>query len=314
MLSVVVATSSNSWFMIWLSLEINLLSFIPLLTSNKNKYTSEAALKYFLIQSFASVLIIASASLNLSQNLAILFLAGALFLKLGAAPSHQWLPSMIDGLSWPMVSLLLTVQKFTPLILIFFLFKTNHIHMFYIFYMSFSALIGAIGGLSQSSLRKIMAYSSIAHLAWMLVSLQSTMYLWGFYFFIYSSMLMMLSSLLYFSGNYSLTDVISMKKSYFSLILAISFLSLGGLPPFTGFLPKLVIIQDIFLHDQVLLSFPLLTSSFISLFFYMRVILYNLLLSNSQYTFTKQTTTNKLAMLNFNFFGLLAPSALLIFL
>jgi NADH:ubiquinone oxidoreductase subunit 2 (subunit N) len=65
------------------------LSFIPLIINKKNKYSTESALKYFLIQALASILIIGSASLGGRHSITPLIITAALLLKMGAAPSHQ---------------------------------------------------------------------------------------------------------------------------------------------------------------------------------------------------------------------------------
>ncbi|KAG7168731.1 Cytochrome c oxidase subunit 1-like 14, partial [Homarus americanus] len=77
-------------------LELNLLSFIPLIITKNNQYSSESALKYFLIQALGSAIIIFSASIILiSPSVAPLCLALALLLKLGAAPFHFWFPQSL---------------------------------------------------------------------------------------------------------------------------------------------------------------------------------------------------------------------------
>jgi len=94
-----VAVSASSWFTAWLGLELNLLSFIPLISSKSNLYSSEAALKYFLIQALGSALILAAAPgflLNLIEPQVIIL--SALLLKIGAAPVHFWFPSVIQGI------------------------------------------------------------------------------------------------------------------------------------------------------------------------------------------------------------------------
>jgi NADH-ubiquinone oxidoreductase chain 2 len=72
-----------------MGLELNLLSFIPLISSKNNQYSSEAALKYFLIQALGSSIIIISASFIMSSSeLATTLFTVALLLKAGAAPFH----------------------------------------------------------------------------------------------------------------------------------------------------------------------------------------------------------------------------------
>jgi len=75
------------------------------------------------------------------------------------------MPSIVDGLPWPQVLILLTIQKLNPLILIFFLTKTRLAFLVVYFFALVSALVGSVGGLVQRSVRKILVFSSIAHLS-----------------------------------------------------------------------------------------------------------------------------------------------------
>nr|DAZ91355.1 TPA_asm: ND2 [Pandorites podoceroides] len=311
-LSMLISVSANSWFMVWLGLEINLLSFIPLLTHKKNKYSSESALKYFLTQAFASMLIMICALLALNKNVSYFLLLFAFLLKAGAAPSHQWMPSMVDGLSWNMIILLMTAQKLVPLVLIFYLCKTHSMYNFISVYIVFSAIIGSIGGLNQYSLRKILTYSSISHMSWMLMSMQSKAWLWCMYFVMYSWVLISLILLLSQANAYNLSHIITLNKSYLSMILALSLMSLGGLPPFTGFVPKLMVVQDMFTNPNMILALPLLIGTFLSLFFYIRVVFTNLLLSSSSVLLYKPVKMSMSALM-INLVGLLTPSVFLIY-
>lgn len=148
-----------------MGLELNLLSFIPLISAKNNQYSSEAALKYFLIQALGSSVIILAASFALTAaGSAKVLMAVALLLKSGAAPFHFWFPRVIEGLQWPSAIILITIQKIAPMSLLSYLTLE---HIFPVFWAAIliSAVVGAIGGLNQTLLRKIIAYSSINHMA-----------------------------------------------------------------------------------------------------------------------------------------------------
>nr|APL97235.1 NADH dehydrogenase subunit 2 [Garjajewia cabanisii] len=311
--SVAITTSTNSWFIAWVGLEINLLSFIPLVLSKKNKYSVESALKYFLTQSLASIFIIWASAMGPRYDLSLLIMMMLLW-KSGVAPSHQWVPAVVEGLSWTLFTTLMTLQKINPLILTFFLFKSDLIYIFIILYIMTSCLVGALGGLSQTSLRKIIVYSSIAHLAWMLATLTTSSSLWLSYFIIYAFVLSSLTFLLSYTQMSTLNHVANMNKSYLSFIISISVLSLGGLPPFTGFLGKLLAVQQLVLTPESFLLVPLLASAYLSLFFYARVLLASLLLlSSSSSTLNKTKKTNS-TLLTINLIGLLLPAMSMILL
>lgn len=311
-MSLLVVVSANSWFIAWLGLEINLLSFIPLILFKKNKYSTESALKYFLVQALASVVIITATSLNVLSDLSTVAISMAVFTKIGAAPSHQWMPAMVDGLSWGLVAVLITLQKVNPFVLIFFLSKNDQIYKIIFAYITLSALVGSIGGLTQTSLRKISAYSSITHISWLLASILCGSWAWASYFMVYALVLISFISLINKTQSSDLNHITTINKSYQSFIIAASVLSLGGLPPFTGFLPKFLIVTQLRQRSQLILALPLLTGTFISLFFYARVLLTSLLLSrtasNSGLSFKRQTS----GLLYFNIAGLLVPSACII--
>nr|YP_009107172.1 NADH dehydrogenase subunit 2 [Eulimnogammarus vittatus]AIT99456.1 NADH dehydrogenase subunit 2 [Eulimnogammarus vittatus] len=311
--SVAITTSTNSWFVAWVSLEINLLAFIPLVVNKKNKYSVESALKYFLIQSLASIFIILASATVIKQDLSLLTMA-MLFLKMGVAPLHQWMPALVDGLSWPIFTLLMTTQKINPLVLTFFLFNTNYTYVFIILCITISSLVGALGGLTQTSLRKIMGYSSIAHLGWMLATLTMSSWVWLTYFIIYGFVLASVAFLFNHTQMTTLNHVSNMNKSYLSLIIAMSILSLGGLPPFTGFLGKLLAIQQLVYTPENFLLIPLLVSAYLTLFFYARILLTSLILSaSSANSLNKYKETNP-NLITFNLIGLLFPAICMVML
>nr|YP_005255124.1 NADH dehydrogenase subunit 2 [Fergusonina taylori]ADY85991.1 NADH dehydrogenase subunit 2 [Fergusonina taylori] len=190
-MSTLVAISANSWLSAWMGLEINLLSFIPLVKDN-TLMSSEGAMKYFLTQALASSVLLMSLIILSMKNSYMNFnlmnsnflLVSALLTKMGAAPFHFWFPSMIENISWMNSLILMTWQKIAPLFLICNLLLHPIVYMSIIL----SAIFGAIGGLNQTSLRKLMAYSSINHLSWMLSTLYINENMMMNYFLFYSFM------------------------------------------------------------------------------------------------------------------------------
>lgn len=312
--SIAYTISTESWFIAWIGLEVNLLSFIPLILRKKNKYSTESALKYFLIQALGSLFIILATCLTTSTTWASLIIIIRLFLKTGAAPSHQWIPAVAEGISWPIFAILITLQKVNPLVLIFFLSKETTLHYVIILYSVISAIIGAIGGLLQNSLRKILTYSSIAHLSWILSTLICSSWIWLTYFLIYAFILISLIYIFELLQISSLNHLISINKSYLSFITSASILSLAGLPPFTGFLPKFIALTQLINSEQAFILAPLLIGTFISLFFYVRLLLTNLLLTTHAPSTLHKTPKISYTLININLIGLLLPTLMIIFL
>nr|YP_009478340.1 NADH dehydrogenase subunit 2 [Gammarus roeselii]AVP50045.1 NADH dehydrogenase subunit 2 [Gammarus roeselii] len=314
MSSIVITISANSWMGAWLGLEINLLSFIPLIISKKNKYSTESALKYFLIQALASILIIFSVNLVSMPTAVTLMLTTSLLLKSGAAPSHQWMPAVVEGLSWPLFAILTTLQKIGPLILVFFLLKYTITQKMVTLYATLSALVGSVGGLIQTSLRKIFAYSSITHLAWILGTLLCLSWGWLLYFTLYSLVMVSLISILNQTQLSTLNQLTTSNKSYTHLLLSMTMLSFSGLPPFTGFLPKLMAIQLLVSSHHSAMLPALLIGTFISLFFYVRLVLTSLMLAASSANNHHTPIKSNFTLVTINLIGLLVPPAYMVFL
>nr|YP_009525765.1 NADH dehydrogenase subunit 2 [Thalamita sima]AXS67539.1 NADH dehydrogenase subunit 2 [Thalamita sima]UEK25872.1 NADH dehydrogenase subunit 2 [Charybdis granulata] len=279
--------SSTSWFGAWLGLELNLLSFIPLITTKLCPYLSEAAIKYFLVQALASTILIMSSSLYLatpdfSYNLILI----SLMIKLGAAPVHFWFPQVIEGLSWPQAFILLTIQKVAPMFLISYLTFTPLLTFMITLMALLSSLVGALGGLNVMKLRKLMAFSSINHMSWMLIAMSINDMMWLVYFLFYSFTSGAVVILLYSTKTYSMSNILNQnnKNTILPLLIPMNLLSLGGLPPFLGFIPKWIMIQLFSSKMMIFILMTLLLSSLITLYFYLRLFIPMILLSFSSLT------------------------------
>nr|YP_010999058.1 NADH dehydrogenase subunit 2 [Eupolyphaga nigrinotum]WPM91816.1 NADH dehydrogenase subunit 2 [Eupolyphaga nigrinotum] len=272
-----ISISSNSWLGAWMGLEINLLSFIPLMSTTKNVFTTEASLKYFLIQALASstlmFLIIFKTILENTPMLINLptsmLISMPLLLKSGVAPLHWWFPSVMEGLNWMNCFLLMTMQKIAPLMLTSYLFQMNQISMMFILT---SVIVGAIGGFNQISTRKMMAYSSINHLGWMLVAISMGKNIWMIYFSLYMIMTLTITLTLSKNNISYINQIKSMNCNTETKLITMSmFLSLGGLPPFLGFLPKWIILQFMIINNMVPMSIIMIMMSLITLYYYLRI-------------------------------------------
>lgn len=312
----VLSISSRSWFGCWLGLELNLLSFIPLITTKLHSYLSEAAIKYFLVQALAStVLIISASALLFNPELSHIIILLSLILKLGAAPMHFWFPQVIEGLSWPQAFILLTIQKLAPIFLISYLTFSEALINIILYFALISSVIGALGGLNVTIIRKLIAFSSINHISWILIAIYIRDIYWLLYFSLYCLTSGSVIIILYSTQSFSISDILnqSRKKIYLNILVPINILSLGGLPPFLGFIPKWALIQFI---SQDLIIFPLavlLGSSLITLYFYIRLFIPLTLISFS--SFVSNLKNNSLfssspliiTLTSINLFGILLP-------
>nr|YP_009229557.1 NADH dehydrogenase subunit 2 [Papilio xuthus]ALT55638.1 NADH dehydrogenase subunit 2 [Papilio xuthus] len=274
--STLISISSNSWLGCWIGLEINLLSFIPLISSHKNLLSSEAALKYFLTQAIASINFLFSILIKMIllknfeiNNLISIMINSSMLMKMGSSPFHFWFPNIIEGLSWLNCFILMTWQKISPMILLSYYMNNNFLMMI----MIINVVIGVLGGINQTSLRKLMAFSSINNLGWMLTTLLISENLWMFYLIMYSFLISILCFLFYMLNAYFINQLFFINmNSIMKISLMINFLSLGGLPPFLGFFPKWITINFLIMNNFLLISFIFIMMSLIMLFFYIRVI------------------------------------------
>nr|URT60207.1 NADH dehydrogenase subunit 2 [Gortyna sp.] len=273
--STLISISSNSWFGCWIGLEINLLSFIPLISNSNNLLSTEASLKYFLTQSIASINFLFTILIKMilmknfeMDNFISIMMNSSMLMKMGSVPFHFWFPNIIEGLSWFNSFILMTWQKITPMIILSYYLNKN----FIIIIILLNTMIGAIGGLNQTSLRKLMAFSSINNLGWMLSSVMISETLWFFYIFLYSFMISIMCFLFYMLNMYFINQLFINNMNFFIKInLLINFLSLGGLPPFIGFFPKWIIINFLINNNMYLMIFIFIMMSLIMLFFYIRI-------------------------------------------
>nr|YP_009002476.1 NADH dehydrogenase subunit 2 [Ranina ranina]BAO48232.1 NADH dehydrogenase subunit 2 [Ranina ranina] len=274
LLGVLMAISSPSWFSAWVGLELNLMSFIPLIAMKGNYALSEASLKYFLIQALGSSIIIFSSCLLLMvPSFALILLLSSLLLKLGSAPFHFWFPQVTEGLNWIQASLLLTIQKIAPMFLISYLLLDPLVVFLASLAAIMSAITGALGGINQTYLRKLMAFSSINHMSWMIFSLILSELSWFIYFSFYSLISFSVISLFHLTQVYHLSNLFNFRAPLPlpMLVFSLSLLSLGGLPPFSGFIPKWMVVQMMVTGHQIIPLFVLLMSALFTLYFYVRM-------------------------------------------
>nr|ARH54806.1 NADH dehydrogenase subunit 2 [Trigonopterus sp. 5 AH-2016] len=307
--STMITISALSWFTAWMGLEMNLLSIIPLMKTQNNKFTAEASIKYFIIQTMGSSCLLFSiillSTINLMKlNLQFtpsLMLNFILFLKMGTAPLHFWLPEVLSGLDWNLVLIILTWQKIAPMVLVSY---NMNSYLFLSIIIIISSLVGGVQGMNQICMRKIMAFSSINHMGWMIAALICSMNLWLYYFMIYSliniSIIMLFNKYHMFYIN-QFSKLFAYNKNL-KLMFMCNFFSLGGLPPFIGFLPKWLVINYLVKFNFTSLSTILVILTLMTLYFYTRVCFSSLtLLSDHSHPSILENTQKNFWYFFFNF-------------
>nr|QFG71041.1 NADH dehydrogenase subunit 2 [Pseudorimula sp. RSIO35641] len=298
----ILSLSSSHWLIIWAGLEINLLGFIPLIISRNTTAETQSGIKYFLIQALGSSLLMLGSlhTFSISSTWEVMDphswltttpLILSLILKLGAFPFHFWLPPVMAGLSWLMCLTLATWQKLAPLFLLSSLsqvYLNTTMTKFMLIIAGISSLIGGLGGINQTQIRAILAYSSIGHIGWMLLAMTASETVLKMYFLIYIFISLGLFSLLLFSESPILPNSFRQKTKDLKMLqisLILMLLSLGGLPPLLGFVGKWATMSYLTSLSSPITALPLIAGSLISLFYYLSL-LFSLTLASSKMTLT----------------------------
>nr|BBC28331.1 NADH dehydrogenase subunit 2 [Encrasicholina heteroloba] len=273
----------SHWLLAWMGLEINTLAILPLMAQKHHPRAVEAATKYFLIQATAAAMILFAASTNawitgqwaidhMSHPIASSMAITALALKVGLAPLHLWLPEVLQGITLSTGLILSTWQKLAPLALL--IQVASHGHPFLLTALALtSTLVGGWGGLNQTQLRKVLAYSSIAHLGWMVLVSQMAPQMT---LIALTTYIIMTSATFLTLNNINSTKTITLASAWtksptLAALTCLMLLSLGGLPPLTGFLPKWLIIQELANQGLAATATVIALTALISLFFYLRL-------------------------------------------
>nr|ABI54374.1 NADH dehydrogenase subunit 2 [Perisoreus canadensis]AFC97146.1 NADH dehydrogenase subunit 2 [Perisoreus canadensis]AFC97147.1 NADH dehydrogenase subunit 2 [Perisoreus canadensis]AFC97148.1 NADH dehydrogenase subunit 2 [Perisoreus canadensis]AFC97150.1 NADH dehydrogenase subunit 2 [Perisoreus canadensis] len=283
LLGTTITISSNHWVMAWTGLEINTLAILPLISKSHHPRAIEAATKYFLVQAAASTLVLFSSMTNawstgqwditqLTHPTSSLILTAAISMKLGLAPFHFWFPEVLQGSPLTTGLLLSTAMKFPPITLLFM--TSQSLNPTLLTTMAIlSVALGGWMGLNQTQTRKIMAFSSISHLGWMAIILVYCPKLTLLNFYMYSVMTAAVFLTLNSTKTLKLSTLMTAwtKAPSLNTILLLTLLSLAGLPPLTGFLPKWLIIQELTKQDMAPAAMIISLLSLLGLFFYLRL-------------------------------------------
>nr|ABW73913.1 NADH dehydrogenase subunit 2 [Anolis poncensis]ABW73914.1 NADH dehydrogenase subunit 2 [Anolis poncensis] len=279
----IITMTSFHWLMAWAGLELNTLAIIPIISTLHHPRATEAATKYFLTQAAASAMILFSSMLNswftgtwditqMSYYPSNIILTMALAMKLGLAPTHFWLPEVLQGSTLPTAFIISTWQKLAPMSLIY-LTMNNLPTMLLLILGLISSTTGGWGGLNQTQTRKIMAYSSIAHLGWMasIASIMTNIMIMNLMIYLIMTTALFFSLISSKSKTIQDTTMSWTSSPTLTITMMLTLLSLGGLPPLTGFMPKWLILEELIVQDLIPLATTMALSALLSLFFYLRL-------------------------------------------
>lgn len=307
--------SAKNLIMIFVGLELMSICFFVLAGFQRKKSKSiEAALKYFLLGAFATGFIVYGTALiygtahslylndiivkypELSSNL--VFIAGILFFiigfsfKIAAFPFHMWAPDVYQGSPTTVTSFMATAGKaaaFSALLLILapaMTFGNENFAAPVLAALSIlSMFYGSIVALMQDDLKRILAYSSIAHAGYMIIGLVSGVSAGsaGIIFYLFAYAFMNLGAFGIISiieevndANLSVNDYkgFANKNPMLAGLLSLFMLALTGIPPFAGFFGKYYVFISAINSGYTYLAILGVISSAISVYFYLRVIIY----------------------------------------
>nr|UXW93581.1 NADH dehydrogenase subunit 2 [Athalia sikkimensis] len=307
--STILVMNSSSWFSAWMGLEINMMSFIPLMMNNKNYLkSSNSMMMYFIVQVISSSILIMMMlnlkiiKMSFNSNLTMSIMLMSLIMKMGAAPFHWWIPKIMNNLNWLNCLILMTWQKIAPMILMIQLPNKSMIYMSAIL----SSFSGSMMAMNQTSFKIMLSFSSINHLGWMMMTMMLNFKMMYVYFLFYTSINMIIClNLNKFNINYlSQMFKINNNNKMIKLIINSSFLSLGGIPPFLGFLPKLMVLTLMIKNKMFIETFLMMILTLMILSIYMNSFTSSLLLNKMNIKWMnkiyKNLNSNKFNMYTLN--------------
>nr|YP_009500740.1 NADH dehydrogenase subunit 2 [Paracarsidara gigantea]AWU48999.1 NADH dehydrogenase subunit 2 [Paracarsidara gigantea] len=304
MCSLIFPMSSSSWLNIWIGLEINLMMFMLILNKKKSMMMSESMMKYFLIQATGSLMFLTSLSMNMIYYnewpmIKVMIPPIALMLKMGLAPIHMWMPEVVKNFNMNSLLLFLTVQKINPLLILY-------SSWYNIIFLSaiMNIMIGSLGGINEPLLNKMLVYSSITNSGWMITSLMISNFMFIFMFTIYT---LILFNLILIFKKLKIKWILQLKSNNFFKKLSVytMFMSMGGLPPLLGFIPKWMIIKNM-INYLPMYSLVFIMFSCLNLFFYLKFSLNTMmpLQTTKKWMYFKNFKYNAITITTLNFMGI----------
>jgi len=313
LIGMMLMVSANNLLSLFVSMELQSLSLYILVSFSKEDFSSsEAGVKYFVIGSLSTCIFLFGVSLiygligstsfsYISAFMAdqyampIMLIVGLIFilvsvsLKISAAPFHMWTPDVYQGAPTIVTAFLSTIPKIAAFSILIRLL----VHPFgeiivdwgkIVIILSISSMvIGSLGALRQTDLKRLMAYSTINHVGFMLMGLipgsEDGITAICIYLIFYLSMNLgvFLFILNMQRDNVNVTSIKDLSGLYKSqpimaTCLSVILFSMAGIPPLAGFIGKLIILNIVIDNNLFFLAIVAVLTSVISAFYYIRVI------------------------------------------
>ena len=316
LIGTMIMISANSLLMLYLGIELLSLSLYALIGFNKkSSLSSEAAIKYYVLGAMSSGILlfgisliygftgsivyddIAAQMINIDSNsveyiaiiFGIVFITASLCFKFGAAPFHMWVPDIYQGSLISTTILLSTLPKIAVFIVFLNLYfipfiSLNHVWSdILIFVGMLSIILGSIFALTQENIKRLLAYSAISNIGFIILSL-GLVSIDGIHASLYYTIVYTLTALASFGIITHITsnsndienikDLAGLSKThpYFAFLILITMLSSAGIPPLIGFHAKLMVIKALIDSSYIILSIIVVIMTVVSAYYYLKVI------------------------------------------
>ena len=313
MLGMMIMISSHNFMTIYLGLELQSLSVYAMVALNRDSSSSaEAAMKYFVLGAIASGMLLYGMSIiyGLSGSLDILeignyvttqtatsipllfglsFIIVGLAFKLGAVPFHMWLPDVYQGASTPVTLYIGTAPKIAGFAITMRLLvealggiQADWQQMLIVLAV-LSLAVGNIVAIAQTNIKRMLAYSTISHIGFILLGILSgTVSGYAsamFYTIIYAvmslggfGMIILLSREGFEAEELNDFSGLSERSPWFAFIMLVLMFSMAGVPLTVGFYAKLLVLQSVIGINQTWLAAYAVIFSIVGAFYYLRVI------------------------------------------
>lgn len=309
LLGMMILISCGNYLSLYLGLELLVLPLYAMivLVKNNTKYT-EAAMKYFVIGSLGAGLLLYGISLiygatgtiafsnaavnpDLAQllNLGVLFVVAGVALEFGAVPFHMWLPDVYEGSPTAVTMVISTIPKIAILAMIYRLLTMAFPvldpawqQLFLILAVT-SVIIGNLMAIAQNNLKRLLAYSTIGHVGFILLGLfvapQQGYTAAIFYTVVYVfmalaafAMIMRLTNAGYEADQVTNFRGLNKTNPWLAFIMLLIMFSLAGVPPLLGFYAKFMVLQAVIASGYVGIAIVALLATVVGAFYYLRVI------------------------------------------
>jgi NADH-quinone oxidoreductase subunit N len=301
--------SADSFLTLFLGLELmSIPVYVLVLLGMRRMEATEAALKYLILGGAATAMLLMGVSLqfgftgsmsldsfgllldtgNPMAQAAVVLILLAFFLKAAIVPFHTWAPDAYEAATVPVTGFMSTVIKAGVLLAAVRLFGFNSLSGALVELLAVLSLVSIIWGnlaaIRQTSFRRMIAYSSIAHAGYLFYAFlgdgEGRFQAVAFYSLVYGLMNLLAFASLPAAGEDSERDRLENLKGYYqrapfaAVMIAMAMFSLAGIPPLPGFVAKFLIFRNVMEAGYTLYAVLGLVGSYLGIYFYLRVLLY----------------------------------------